>query len=64
MSFRARIGLGKKEYDRERLHPGLWILIPLEIWLDSLGWCLSFLDEVGLLWPSFLELPSELGTYG
>jgi hypothetical protein len=31
---------------------------------EDLSWCLSFLDEVGLLWPSFLELPSELSTYG
>jgi hypothetical protein len=22
-------------YDKERLHPSLWILIPLEVWLDS-----------------------------
>jgi hypothetical protein len=31
---------------------------------EDLSWCLSSLDVVGLLWPSVLELPSELRTYG
>jgi hypothetical protein len=30
----ASIGCGKKEYNKERLHPGLWILILLAIQLD------------------------------
>jgi hypothetical protein len=30
----ASIGCGKAEYNKERLHPELWILIPLVIQLD------------------------------
>jgi hypothetical protein len=30
----ASIGRGKDEYNKERLHPELWILIPLAIHLD------------------------------
>jgi hypothetical protein len=32
--FRVYIGLGKKEWGKERLHPRLWILTPLAIQLD------------------------------
>jgi hypothetical protein len=28
------IGYGQEEYNKERLHPELWILIPLTIQLD------------------------------
>jgi hypothetical protein len=31
----ANIGCGKEEYNKEKLHPELWILIPLEVCLDS-----------------------------
>jgi hypothetical protein len=31
----ASIGHGKEEYNKERLHPELWILIPLEVRFDS-----------------------------
>jgi hypothetical protein len=31
----ASIGRGKDEYNKERLHPELWILIPLEVGFDS-----------------------------
>jgi hypothetical protein len=31
--FKAYRGLGKKECGKERLHPRLWILIPLAIQL-------------------------------
>jgi hypothetical protein len=31
---------------------------------EDLSWCFSLLGEVGLLCPSFLDLPSELRTYG
>jgi hypothetical protein len=30
----ASIGCGKVEYNKERLHPEMWILIPLAIQLD------------------------------
>jgi hypothetical protein len=30
----ASIGCGKEEYNKERLHPELWILILLAIQLD------------------------------
>jgi hypothetical protein len=33
--FKAFIGLGKKEQDKKRLHPRLWLLILLKIWLES-----------------------------
>jgi hypothetical protein len=29
------IGCGKEEYNKEILHPKLWILIPLEVGFDS-----------------------------
>jgi hypothetical protein len=31
---------------------------------EDLSWCFSFLDDVGLLLPSSLELPSVSRTYG
>jgi hypothetical protein len=31
----ASIGCGKEEYNKARLHPKLWILIPLEVGFDS-----------------------------
>jgi hypothetical protein len=53
------IGCGKEEYNKERLHPGLWILIPLEVGFDSspsLSRLSSFFET--------LVSSSELGTCG
>jgi hypothetical protein len=33
--FKAYVGLGKKQWGKKRLHPRLWLLILLKIWLDS-----------------------------
>jgi hypothetical protein len=30
----ASIGCGKEEYNKERLHPELWILIPFKVEFD------------------------------
>jgi hypothetical protein len=62
----ASIGCGKVEYNKKRLHPELWILIPLRFNLifEDLSWCLSFLDDVDPLRSSFLMLLSKLGICG
>jgi hypothetical protein len=53
----ASIGCGKEEYNKERLHPELWILVPLEVGFDSS-------PSLSRLGSSFQTLVSsfELGT--
>jgi hypothetical protein len=69
MRDKGWIGWGKKDYAKERRYHGWWVLTldssgdPVLLFED-LSWCFSFLDEVGLLWPSSLVLPSALRTYG
>jgi hypothetical protein len=54
----ASIGCGKEEYNKERLHPELWILIPLAIHLDL--WSLELM--LILLWCGWSPLAFLLGV--
>jgi hypothetical protein len=55
----ASIGRGKEEYNKERLHPELWILIPLEVGFDSS----PFLSRLSSSFQTLVSL-SGLGTRG
>jgi hypothetical protein len=60
----ASIGRGKEEYNKERLHLELWILIPLGVGFDSSPSLSRLSCSFQTLVSSFLGLPPELGTYG
>jgi hypothetical protein len=53
----ASIGCGKGEYNKERLHPELWILIPLEVGFDPS----PSLSRLSSSFQTLVSL-SELGT--
>jgi hypothetical protein len=60
------IGCGKEEYNKERLHPELWILIPFKVGFDpspSLSRLISFFSGLGLI-DSRLMYISRIGAYG
>jgi hypothetical protein len=59
-----RYGRGREEYNKERLHPELWILIPLGVGFDSSPSLSGLSSSFQTLVSSFLGLPPELGTYG
>jgi hypothetical protein len=55
----ASIGCGKEEYNKERLHPELWVLFPLEVGFNTSS-------SLSRLSSSFQTLMSSsgLGTRG
>ena len=58
----SKYGRGKEEYNKERLHPELWILIPLGVGFDSSPSLSGLSCSFQTLVSSFLGLPPELGT--
>jgi hypothetical protein len=61
-----RYGRGKEEYNKERLHPKLWILIPLGVGFDSSPSLsgLSFSSPILVSLSRGWCISSELGEYG